>query len=172
MHEYTMPGSAKGDLLMYKAGDKVRHEDGAVGTVVSDHPEDGYATVKYDDHFGTCADPYEDIAPVKRWYLSGPMRGIRHFNFPAFHKAAAKLRAEGLYVRNPAETDNGATLDPDGDESRSEGFCRRTALANELQWIAMHADGIALLPGWQASSGACAELALAEALGLEVRVLT
>lgn len=104
-------------------------------------------------------------------YLSGPMRNLPYFNFPAFHRAAAKLRAEGLYVRNPAETDNGATLDPDGDESRSKGFCRRTALANELRWIALHADGIALLPGWRQSSGALAELALAEALGLEVRIL-
>ena len=29
-------------------------------------------------------------------YVSGPMRGIPEFNFPAFHVAAAKLRAEGV----------------------------------------------------------------------------
>jgi len=46
---------------------------------------------------------------MKTIYLSGPMSGLPGFNFPAFHAAAAKLRADGFTVLNPAETDNGDT---------------------------------------------------------------
>lgn len=41
-----------------------------------------------------------------RVYLAGPMRGVPHFNFPAFHAAAAELRARGYVVFSPAEADN------------------------------------------------------------------
>lgn len=101
-----------------------------------------------------------------RLYLSGPMRDIPYFNFPAFHKAAAQLRGEGYFVLNPAEAD--VIPDPKGDES---GYDRRKMLAEDMEWIALHADVIALLPGWERSSGSRAELALAEALDLEVRLL-
>lgn len=103
-------------------------------------------------------------------YLAGPMSGIPYFNFPAFHRAAAELRAQGYHVFNPAESDNESVkLNETGDEveAAKHGFCRRRALAEDTQWIALHADAIALLPGWEKSSGARAELALAQALGLK-----
>ena len=40
---------------------------------------------------------------LKRIYLAGPMSGLPDFNYPAFHAAAAVLRAQGHYVENPAE---------------------------------------------------------------------
>jgi hypothetical protein len=42
-----------------------------------------------------------------RIFIAGPMRGLHEFDFPAFHRTAAKLRAEGHEVFNP---DRRATL--------------------------------------------------------------
>ena len=39
---------------------------------------------------------------MKRIYVAGPMSGLPAFNFPAFHEAAADLRACGFDVVNPA----------------------------------------------------------------------
>ena len=103
-------------------------------------------------------------------YLAGPMTGIEHYNFPAFDAAAAQLRAAGHAVFNPADNDrqNGFdATDLQGHEAAEHGFDLRTALKQDLSWICDHAEGIALLPGWEKSKGARAEVALAEALGIE-----
>lgn len=112
-------------------------------------------------------------------YIAGPMRGYPAFNFPAFHAAAAKLRAEGWEVFNPAEKDEErygadfAASYPTGDiqAATDAGFSLRDALAADLSWICKHADAIALLPGWENSRGACAERATAVALGLRIILL-
>lgn len=112
-------------------------------------------------------------------YLAGPMRGIPNFNFPAFDYAAAKLRTQGFEVFSPAERDRvvvGAELEnnPTGDEelaTAKTGFSLREALGADAEFICTHADGIALLPGWERSKGACAERALADALGLTIIIL-
>jgi hypothetical protein len=110
-------------------------------------------------------------------YVAGPMRGIPEFNFPAFNAAAAALRAEGHHVFNPAERDNerhGKDISAGnaaGDEelaAKQHGFDLRVALAEDADWICRHATAIALLPGWESSKGAKAELALATALGHQI----
>lgn len=110
-------------------------------------------------------------------YVAGPMRGIPEFNFPSFHAAAAKLRAEGHEVFNPAERDikvHGADIskgNATGDEALAtaqHGFNLREALKDDLEFICLHADAVALLPGWNSSRGAIAEAATARALGLLV----
>ena len=108
-------------------------------------------------------------------YLAGPMTGIPHFNYPAFNSAAAWLRSEGHQVFNPAEHDTetfGKDIsNPDGcaeTAAKEHGFDRRAALKADLSWICDNAEAIALLPGWERSSGANAERALAAALGLQV----
>lgn len=104
-----------------------------------------------------------------RIYLAGPMSGVPFFNFPAFHRAAAELRAQGHFVFNPAESDlESVKHNAEGDESKSEGFCRRKALGADLAWICAEAEAIALLPGWEKSTGATAEHATAVALNLPV----
>ncbi len=111
-------------------------------------------------------------------YLAGPMRGIPDFNFPAFKKGAAYLRAQGHDVFNPAERDEedfGHTIQKKGDENdfaKSVGMStmdlRRRVFFFDCEYITKSADAIALLPGWQNSKGALAEKALSEALGLDV----
>lgn len=112
-------------------------------------------------------------------YLAGPMSNLPAFNFPAFHAAAAKLRAEGYFVFNPAEADISRSGgvdpsilnpagDPNGETSKLPGLSRRECLAADMKWIAEEGEAIALLPGWEKSSGARAEKALADALNLQV----
>lgn len=110
-----------------------------------------------------------------RVYLAGPMTGIPHFNYPAFNAAAAILRADGHEVFNPAEHDvltYGKDIsNPKGcavQAATEHGFDRRAALKADLAWICDNADAIALLPGWERSTGANAEMALAKALGLKI----
>jgi hypothetical protein len=108
-------------------------------------------------------------------YLAGPMRGHDHFNAPAFDKAALFLSSLGYEVCNPAARDRdvyGPTVHDSTtgnvDDVRDTGFDLRDALAWDLAWIAENADAIAVLPGWEKSTGANAEVALAKAIGIPV----
>jgi hypothetical protein len=112
-----------------------------------------------------------------RIYVAGPMRGIAEFNFPAFHAAAAWLRGKGHEVFNPAERDILATGvdisqgNETGDNVLAEvkhGFNLREALKDDLEFVCLHADAVVVLPGWESSLGAQAEVATARALGLHV----
>jgi hypothetical protein len=97
------------------------------------------------------------------------MTGIAHYNFPAFDAAAKQLREAGHTVFNPAENDRENGFDATGlkgHEAADHGFDLRTALKQDLSWICDHAEGIALLYGWEDSKGARAEVALAKALGI------
>ena len=108
-------------------------------------------------------------------YIAGPMRGIKDFNFPEFDAVAEWIRTFGYEVFNPADRDRevhgeGVNTSATGDLKDIEhtGFSLRDALGADLQWIAAHADAVCVLPGWENSKGAQAEVALARALGLEV----
>lgn len=110
-------------------------------------------------------------------YLAGPMRGYNEFNFPAFHAAAKKLRTLGHDVFSPAERDNerhgvdiskGNLTGSEEEAASNFGFSLREALGEDVAWICANAQAIALLPGWEKSTGAVAERALGKALGLEI----
>ena len=83
------------------------------------------------------------------------MTGLPDYNYPAFHAAAATLRAMGHTVLNPAEN----PAPPCG----SWSAYMRLALAQLVQ-----CHSIVILPGWERSSGALIERHLALALGIEV----
>ncbi|MDT4832890.1 hypothetical protein FQZ97_664630 [compost metagenome] len=94
---------------------------------------------------------------MKRIYLAGPMTGLPEFNYPAFHAEAARLRALGFEVENPAEN----VAPPDTTWS---GYLR-LAIAQLIT-----CDTVALLPGWHESKGAMLEHHIACHLGI-VRVM-
>jgi Domain of unknown function (DUF4406) len=101
------------------------------------------------------------------------MSNIPYFNYPAFDAEAKRLRALGHEVFNPADHDQqmfGADIsNPTGSEAQAVaeyGFDRRAALKTDLAWICDNAEALVMLPGWENSTGATAEHALAEALGL------
>jgi hypothetical protein len=92
-------------------------------------------------------------------YLSGPMKGYENSNYPLFIKVANELREQGNIVYNPAE------FKYDGPH---EIFPLRKAFAEYSKFICEEADAIVLLPGWEKSLGASAELALAKNCKLEI----
>lgn len=109
----------------------------------------------------------------QKLYLAGPMRGYESFNFPAFREGRKRLRDAGFEVFCPAEKDELEGFNPTGLSGTSEelaelNFNLREALGADLDWICENADGIALLDGWEHSSGARAEVAVARALGIKV----
>ncbi|WP_336628460.1 MULTISPECIES: DUF4406 domain-containing protein [unclassified Microbacterium] len=101
-------------------------------------------------------------------YISGPMTGIPHWNYPAFIDAAAELRIWGFNVISPHELDQDAGVDPAAEWT---GAMRREAIARDVEAVAKHADGVAVLDGWAASFGARAEVAVAGALQLPIQTI-
>lgn len=88
---------------------------------------------------------------MSRIYIAGPMSGLPDLNYPVFNALAAKLRAMGHHVENPAENP----------ECDSWEAYMRMAIAQLVT-----CDTLALLPGWWGSRGACIEYRLAVDLGI------
>lgn len=106
-------------------------------------------------------------------YISGPMRGHKAFNFPAFDAAEAKLMLWGHETFSPARRDRHTHPDVrwyclDGTETDLPGFDIRAALAADCEFICREAEAICVLPGWSRSRGALAEVKLAMSLDLPV----
>ena len=105
------------------------------------------------------------------FYVCGPMTGMKDFNFPLFDQVAALAREQGLSIINPAELDREHGIDPVANPGSVERA--HTADPNLLQTIVQRdtevinrlerdkGDGLILLPGWQKSTGARAEIAVA-----------
>lgn len=91
-----------------------------------------------------------------RLYISGPMTGIPDWNFPAFNAAAEVLSEYGYDVSNPA----GGGAD--------SGKSWADYLKEDIRLL-LDCDGVATLPGWTASRGACLEVHIARSLGMPVR---
>ena len=102
-------------------------------------------------------------------YIAGPMRGYPQYNFPAFFEAERRLLAAGNRPINPARMDTDAGFVPD--VSPVDEAFMRDAMERDCAAICQ-CDGIALLDGWQNSSGVFVERTLAKFLGLDVRPLS
>ncbi|UFQ02213.1 DUF4406 domain-containing protein [Pseudomonas fitomaticsae] len=92
---------------------------------------------------------------TNRLYLAGPMTGFEDFNFPAFNKMAAELRAQGYVVENPAE--HGVV----------DGADWADYMAYDLTRLGLCGQ-VAVLPGWENSKGARLEVHIARELGMPV----
>lgn len=92
---------------------------------------------------------------MTRLYIAGPMSDLPDSNYPAFHAAAAKLRALGYEVENPAENPEPAC--------KSWLGYMRLAIPQVAR-----CDAIVMLPGWAQSRGAKVEHQLAVGLGLPI----
>lgn len=93
---------------------------------------------------------------MKRVYLSGPMSNYPDYNYPAFHAAAAKWRAKGFEVENPAEHFNG-----------DQGLPKSQYMRSDIMAL-LNVEAVIVLPGWEQSEGASLEVAIANALALPV----
>lgn len=91
---------------------------------------------------------------MKTIYISGPMTGIENLNRDMFDEAESLLRECGENPINP--------------HNFPEQKSYEDYLLLDLEMIAMAADAIAMLPGWERSPGAKKELKTAIELGLEV----
>lgn len=106
-------------------------------------------------------------------YIAGPMRGIPDFNFPAFDAAQQKLEAEGYTVVSPAQEDRDAG-EVHTEEAVAEAYKNgggpwvRRDVEIIMSLTKERNDGIALLYGWEKSTGARAEIALAAWRGIQV----
>lgn len=103
---------------------------------------------------------------VKTIYIAGPMRHYPQFNFPAFDAARDAFTADGWRVISPADIDREHGIDPNTPRVFSAAECRELA-RRDIAAI-LESDAIAMLPGWERSAGASAELAVAKWIGLEV----
>jgi hypothetical protein len=127
--------------------------------------------------YDTDAEPITEPIQRKRvLYIAGPMRGVAWFNYPLFDRVAKELRDAGNEVISPADEDrmhdgfdpyaNPAYAHPDActfpktmDFSKTVRRCLDAVL---------RCDEIVLLPGWEKSQGALAELAIAAWMGKRV----
>lgn len=92
---------------------------------------------------------------MKRIYIAGPMTNLPALNFPAFHAEAARLRALGYEVVNPAEVN--------ADPSAGWHACMRADIAQLVT-----CDAVRLLDGWESSRGASLEAHIAHSLDMRL----
>lgn len=110
-------------------------------------------------------------------YIAGPMAGMEHYNFPAFHAAAALLQKMGYETHNPADSESQTSLAlPDLDKiPREWGGNSLTVTPGQIMredFTALLAcDGIAMLPGWMDSEGANAEALVAQMCRMPILML-
>ncbi len=101
----------------------------------------------------------------KAIYIAGPMRGLPQSNYPQFENVARFLRSEGWNVCSPVEI--GSAF---GTEAELVANPVRLAVVMEAERDAIRTscDTILLLPGWERSKGARAELIIALEKNLEI----
>lgn len=106
-------------------------------------------------------DDLDEITPETVLYLSGPMLGYEHFNFPAFEEASQKLRAAGLNVISAHEVKH-------EDDGAAGSLPWKEYLRVDIREMMDKANAIILLPRWYQSRGAQLEAFIAHSLNWPV----
>jgi hypothetical protein len=123
----------------------------------------------------------KDGKAIRAAYLAGPMRSKPEFNYPAFMSGAEALRSIGWFIHNPAEMDVLIDEQPDNfldmtveeQEAHAGAFRNARRYAARDTHVIIHllraedGDAIIVLPDWEESTGARAEVAVAEWVGLK-----
>lgn len=106
-------------------------------------------------------------------YIAGPMRGLPSYNYPAFMDADDKLTAAGWETFNPAKMD----IEEDDEDHAARSvdeqklhdtarnarrFARRDVRVLIDFLRAEDGDAIVVLPDWEKSTGATAEVGVAK----------
>ncbi|MGP5284137.1 DUF4406 domain-containing protein [Pseudomonas helleri] len=144
-------GYIKGDVPTAVISQTFRvwtNSNGAVSAVMADGQRLGLKPGEFE------VASWHDATPQKPLDLSGPRTGLPDLNFPAFHAMAARLRAAGHAVINPAELDH---------PTKDWGDCLRRDIV-----ALMTCFTVATLPGWEHSKGARLEVLIADRLGMTV----
>ena len=97
---------------------------------------------------------------MRQCYIAGPMKGFPAMNFDAFIEAASTLRRNGWSVISPAEMDMQEGFNPHKTEPTKQFLDE--AMKRDVEAIIHRADAMVMLPGWEKSTGAQAELWLAK----------
>lgn len=120
--------------------------------------------------------PAFHVAGPPTFYIAGPMRGYKDLNFPAFNVAREYGKTLGYNIISPADLDREQGIDPLKDPTFTEQklsveevhrIIRRDTEAI-MSLCPERGDGIAVLFGWEDSTGASAEVYLARWLGLKI----
>jgi hypothetical protein len=105
---------------------------------------------------------------MKVVYIAGPMRGLPDCNFPAFDAARDRIATAGHIAVSPADHDRDLgivpTLGPDEMERR---FVQLEGWRWDIEQVA-DCDAVYMLRGWESSTGARAEHAIAVWLHKEI----
>lgn len=96
------------------------------------------------------------IEGERLFYLSGPMTGLKDYNFPAFEETKKTLEELGLYVLSPHEVSK---------QNSWEAYMK-TALIRLC-----YCTDMCMLPGWENSRGAKIEHTIAKELAMPIYYL-
>lgn len=100
---------------------------------------------------------------MHRPYISGPMTGVHHHNFPKFFRVEELLRSSGLDPINPARN-TGDTWVEAYQHAMDHPKTWEHYIRRDLKGV-LEADGVVLLDGWTASKGACIEAVVSIMVG-------
>jgi hypothetical protein len=100
---------------------------------------------------------------MKKIYISGPMTGIKDYNYPEFDRVSKFFKDNGHAVVNPADVGRSLNLPDSMSDEDKHKACMKADIEDLLDCSHIH-----LLTGWCGSKGARIELSVAESCGIEV----